>query len=119
MKKRKYILLQLSRITANILLIFTLVAVFFGFYVCPIYGITGIKCPGCGITRACKAAIRFDFESAFEYNCLFPIPFLWGAYEVLRLWIRLPKKGEIIFYSVSIAFLVLRWCVLMINTYLI
>ena len=32
--------------------------------------ITGLKCPGCGITHMIMAACRFDFKSAFSENPL-------------------------------------------------
>ncbi len=41
------------------------------FYRCPIKLITGKDCPGCGMTRAIIAALRFDFSAAFSYHPLF------------------------------------------------
>ncbi len=32
---------------------------------CPIYAVTGLKCPGCGVTRMCLAMMRLDFHGAF------------------------------------------------------
>lgn len=48
------------------------------FIPCPIYKITGLYCPGCGITRMLLAMIKFDFFQAFRYNPLIFcfIPFL-------------------------------------------
>ena len=40
---------------------------------CPIYWLTSIRCPFCGMTRAHLAALRFDFETAFAYHPLFPL----------------------------------------------
>lgn len=37
---------------------------------CPIKYITGVSCPGCGMSRACFAALRFDFAAAFAYHPL-------------------------------------------------
>ncbi|MFR7750789.1 MAG: DUF2752 domain-containing protein [Collinsella sp.] len=40
---------------------------------------TGIPCPGCGMTRAWLAALRLDFATAFAYHPLFwvvPIAFV-------------------------------------------
>ena len=42
---------------------------FFGI-TCPIKFITGISCPGCGMTRACISALRLDFSAAFFYHPL-------------------------------------------------
>ena len=35
---------------------------------CPILWITGISCPGCGITRACLSLLRLDVAAALYYN---------------------------------------------------
>ena len=41
---------------------------------CPIRSLTGIPCPGCGMTRAWKAALRLDLITAFQYH-----PMFWSA----------------------------------------
>lgn len=39
--------------------------------------ITGIPCPGCGVTRAWLAALRLDFSTAFrQYPMFWSIPLL-------------------------------------------
>lgn len=38
---------------------------------CPSREWLGICCPGCGLTRACLAALRLDFGAAFYYHPLF------------------------------------------------
>lgn len=44
---------------------------FFGFGIpCPIHLITGIKCPGCGITTMFIAIANCDFKAAFNANPL-------------------------------------------------
>ena len=40
---------------------------------CPIKYVTGISCPGCGMTRAMLSALCLDFDKAFYYHPLFPI----------------------------------------------
>jgi hypothetical protein len=40
----------------------------------------GVKCPGCGITRACAAALHGDFKAAFKFHPMFwtlPIVYLY------------------------------------------
>lgn len=47
---------------------------------CIILYLTKIPCPGCGITRACLAALRLEFAQAFSYNPMFwsvPVLFLY------------------------------------------
>lgn len=39
-----------------------------GIYQCPVYGILGIPCPGCGMSRAAMAMLRGDIALAFAMN---------------------------------------------------
>jgi hypothetical protein len=41
---------------------------------CPIKFLTGVSCPGCGMSRAEFAFIRGDIRKAFYYHPLFPLP---------------------------------------------
>ncbi len=44
----------------------------------------GIPCPGCGMTRALKAALVFDFEKAFSYHWMvwtLPIMYIYFIWE--------------------------------------
>ncbi len=36
--------------------------------VCPVRFVTGLKCPGCGVTHMCLALMRLDFAAAFMAN---------------------------------------------------
>ena len=49
---------------------------------CILYELTGIKCPGCGITRMLVSIARLDFVSAFKYN---PFLFITGPFILLYL----------------------------------
>ena len=44
---------------------------------CPFHLVTGLKCPGCGVSRMCMSLVRLDFASAFKHNaailCLLPL----------------------------------------------
>ncbi|MDR7855475.1 DUF2752 domain-containing protein [Tissierella sp.] len=47
--------------------------------------ITGLYCPGCGMTRAVNSILRFDFYQALRYNALiFMIPPMFVAYYLLE-----------------------------------
>lgn len=45
---------------------------------CMFYLITGLKCPGCGVTRMCVALLQLDFWTAFLSHpmLLLQLPFL-------------------------------------------
>lgn len=43
---------------------------------CPFRLITGLPCPGCGLTRSWTAAAHGDIAEAFSYNFFGPISFI-------------------------------------------
>lgn len=45
-------------------------AVLFG-RACPFHSVTGLPCPGCGMTRAWLSLLRGDLTSAFRYHGMF------------------------------------------------
>ena len=62
-------ILVLITIAGAMVLIFV-VGYFIG---CPFRIITGIPCPGCGMTRAFTSLFHFDLTRAFLYHPLFPL----------------------------------------------
>ena len=40
---------------------------------CVLYEATGLKCGGCGLTRAAVSLLRLDFAAAFSYHALWPV----------------------------------------------
>lgn len=53
-----------------------------GFVLCPFRAVTGLPCPGCGMTRAFCAIGHGDFTSAVVFNPL--APFVFAA--MLLVW---------------------------------
>src|SRR4051812_9799537 len=53
-----------------------------GFVLCPFRAVTGLPCPGCGMTRAFCAIGHGDLANAFGFNVL--APFVFAA--ALLLW---------------------------------
>ena len=44
-----------------------------GFFpVCPLYTMTGLACPGCGLTRGFHALFHGDVLTALDYNAMLP-----------------------------------------------
>lgn len=63
-KKISYILLFLL-----LLFYYYFLNTYFGFYIpCIFHKITGLLCPGCGVSRMLLAMSRLDFISAFYFN---------------------------------------------------
>ena len=40
---------------------------------CQLHSMTGLHCPGCGMTRSLHAILNGDFEQAIAYNLLAPV----------------------------------------------
>lgn len=43
------------------------------FPACPLYSMTGLACPGCGLTRGFHALLHGDLLTAIDYNALIPV----------------------------------------------
>lgn len=62
---------------------------------CMLHQMTGLECPGCGLTRAIAAVVRLDFSAAFGFNLLWPLYaayFLWGSIAMAVAYV---KRGEV------------------------
>ena len=84
---------------------------------CTLYKHTGIHCPGCGLTRAVKALMRFDVVEAFRYNpvavVLSPLLLYWFSMEIWY-WLRREGREFVQLKAVYVKFifvLVLCWFV--------
>lgn len=69
------------------------------FPVCPLLKLTGIACPGCGLTRAFHALFHLDIPAALGFNAMFPLyAFVFGYLFVAMGFIALsgrPLKFQI------------------------
>ena len=76
---------------------------------CPILYLTGVRCPGCGMTRALLSAVRLDFATAFSYHFMFPsVPLLYFCF--LRDGKLFKNKTlNIIFYVIIILGFAVNW----------
>lgn len=107
-------------IVLSVLLAYALFCYYSGFGIpCLFNLITGLKCPGCGITRMCLSLLRFDLKSAFNYNPailillpFFILIFLRAIYVYIKNGdLNLGKAFDIIIYiiiTVLIIFGILR-----------
>ncbi|WP_299042334.1 DUF2752 domain-containing protein [uncultured Thermosynechococcus sp.] len=63
------------------------------FLLCPFRAITGIPCPGCGLTRSFLAIARGDFENALRMHLFGPVLFLAFAGAAVLMGLEL-KTGR-------------------------
>jgi hypothetical protein len=67
---------------------------------CPIKALTGIPCPGCGMTRGFMAIASGNLREAIGYNLFSPILFLGFALTVIHLFLEIVSRRKILaFYS--------------------
>ncbi|MGI8603804.1 MAG: DUF2752 domain-containing protein [Verrucomicrobiales bacterium] len=54
---------------------------------CRFYELTGLRCPGCGTTRATHQLLHGNVAAAFRYNCLYVVTLPLMAWVAIRwLW---------------------------------
>lgn len=63
---------------------FFLLLIIYHFTGCPIKLLTGISCPGCGMTRAWIQLLQLHPASAFSYHPLFAVPVVFVVFYVLK-----------------------------------
>ena len=54
-----------------------------GFTLCPVALLTGVACPGCGMSRAIAWLLRGDWDRAIEYHPLAPVVLGMGLVAVV------------------------------------
>lgn len=101
-----------------LLLTYYLLNLFFNISIkCPIYELTHLYCPGCGITRCLFSLIQLDFYKAFKYNqlvfILLPISFIYYIiysyyYIKYNKRITIPKYISITILIIVLLFGILR-----------
>jgi len=84
----------------------------FGFGVpCPLYAVTGLLCPGCGMFRAIGALFRADVWQAVRYNALsvvlLPVLTVYCIRDTVRYVRAAPpipsSRRELVFSIVAVA----------------
>jgi hypothetical protein len=54
---------------------------------CPLHAMTGLNCPGCGMTRGIHSLLHGDFLSALHFNALLPFVLFIGGYFLVSLFL--------------------------------
>ena len=86
----------------------------FGFTIkCPFHAITGLHCPGCGVTRMLFSIMTLNFYQAFRFNpLLFILLILYIAFIIERLIrkkdLKVPNRIALVLLVILIIFGILR-----------
>lgn len=76
---------------------------------CILFELTGVRCLGCGMTRALLSAIKLDFASAFSYHFMFwSMPILYLCFLKDGNLFR-NKKANRVFYILILTGFVINW----------
>ena len=71
-----------------------------GFFpACPLFQMTGIACPGCGMTRGFHAFFHGDFLTALDYNAMLPIYLFIFAYLLVAM-VAIAVRGRMIIFQI-------------------
>lgn len=62
---------------------------------CPIHAVTGLYCPGCGISRMCIALLRFDFPTAMHWNAGVMVALPFAAVVFCYQAVRYVRTGDV------------------------
>ena len=94
-KKR---LMKVFAVTGSLAVIAVLVALVLSYFgkglPCPINLVTGLNCPGCGITRATMAVLKLDFRRAFSVNAMFLVEYAYVFYMYILASVNYVRKGK-------------------------
>lgn len=112
MKMNNILLSKKIKLIFIILILFLYAFIYLKYNVgipCIFFEITGLYCPGCGITRAIISLIKLDFIQAFRYNPLiivvFPFLLIYIIYST-HCWL-FDKKNSLHKIPNSILYIIL------------
>lgn len=114
MKKRALKLLALLTVLAVGGAIYVIICKAIGFGIpCLLNKITGLQCPGCGISRMFISLLEGDFISAWNYNCCVLVMLPVFIYFAVRLGYVYIKNNNMVLYNAETAILVIMIVILL------
>lgn len=82
------------------------------FYRCPLYAVSGIPCPGCGMTRAFFSLLRLDFAAAWKWNPSVYLLLFCTVYAVAcGMMGRADRVKSFRFWGIAACLMLLVWIV--------
>ena len=76
---------------------------------CVFYELTGLRCPGCGNTRAVLALLHLDFQQMLRMNLLFPAEAGYMVWVFLYTARKYLKTGRL---QIGSGCILMDWCFL-------
>lgn len=67
------------------------------FFSCPVKGVTGLDCPGCGLTRGSRAMLQGEWSTALEFHWFTPVFMVFWAAVGLGLILPEPWRGKYLY----------------------
>lgn len=104
-KPEKPIEITINRLKISFLIFFVYIILNLLHIGCPIKFITGISCPGCGMTRSIFSIVHLDLNKAFHFHPLFflvPIMFCLFIFEAFLK----PKFVRITWFLLILTFII-------------
>ncbi len=82
---------------------------------CPVLAVTGVDCPGCGMTRACVALAQGEIASAWSFHpfafLLVPLALLvaFAPRRTRAAWFRVPRGMRNTLATIGVALALGLW----------
>ncbi|MCF0259030.1 MAG: DUF2752 domain-containing protein [Erysipelotrichaceae bacterium] len=80
--------------------------VFLDFYCCPVKFVTGLSCPGCGMTRAAIALLHLDFAASWYWHPMLIPTIAAGAVWIWFLSKRDERKSNAVLWIWAVSMIV-------------
>ena len=96
--KKKRLLILLAAFAAAAAVVLALFYSGMPLIPCVFNKLTGLKCPGCGNTRAASALAHLQFAQSFSYNYAYPLEFLYLLHVLFSACRKYVNTGRFSYY---------------------
>ena len=102
-KKYKILILSVPAVLALALCLYLNIsgAGYITLWLCPLFEITGLACPGCGATRCVCSILTFRFFAALKYNLAVFILFFYIAGVYINCFYKVLKHNQFVKFQTA------------------
>ena len=116
-KKRVVKLIAFILLVIVLLALYAVVFKFFNLgFTCIFRSITGLECPGCGLTRSLAAMLTFDIKSLMQLNPVLPFYIAYLIWVAVSASIRYVKGEKDLLGGIPLWTLIAFLCVCVVHT---